>query len=145
MTHSEPTVAMVASQREWALAFAIRGAVFVAEQGVAVELEWDEHDEHAQQLLAWRFGQPIGVGRLVVLDGVGRIGRLAVLPQARGAGTGVALVRGLEDLARDQGLTVVELHAQRQAVAFYERLGYRAEGPEFDDAGIPHRHMRSWV
>ncbi|MDS1269373.1 GNAT family N-acetyltransferase [Lipingzhangella sp. LS1_29] len=139
------TVTMVRNRREHAMAFAIRGAVFVAEQGVPVELEWDDADDAdtTRQMLAWHATQPVGVGRIVLgpSAGAARIGRLAVLPSARGRGVGAALVRGLEDLARERGFGMVELHAQVQALGFYERLGYAVDGPEFDDAGIPHRRM----
>ncbi|NED15506.1 GNAT family N-acetyltransferase, partial [Streptomyces sp. SID9124] len=69
-------------------------------------------------------------------------GRLAVSRAARGLGVGAALVRAIEDAARDQGLAAVDLHAQTHALRFYERLGYEPYGPEFMDAGIPHRAMR---
>lgn len=58
---------------------------------------------------------------------------------------GVALVRAIEDESRERGLTAVDLHAQTHALGFYERLGYVAYGPEFPDAGIPHRAMRRAV
>ncbi|NDZ98436.1 GNAT family N-acetyltransferase, partial [Streptomyces sp. SID10116] len=61
---------------------------------------------------------------------------------ARGLGVGAALVRAIEDAARARGLTAVDLHAQTHALGFYERLGYEVYGPEFPDAGIPHRAMR---
>lgn len=73
---------------------------------------------------------------------MGSLGRLAVTREARGLGIGAALVRAIEDAARDQGLSAVDLHAQTHALGFYECLGYRAYGPEFPDAGIPHRSMR---
>ncbi|MDV9201416.1 GNAT family N-acetyltransferase, partial [Streptomyces sp. Wh19] len=70
------------------------------------------------------------------------LGRLAVTREARGLGVGGALVRAIEDAARELGLDAVDLHAQTHALGFYERLGYVAYGPEFPDAGIPHRAMR---
>lgn len=74
--------------------------------------------------------------------GVGALGRLAVLRSARGLGAGAALVRAVEEAARERGLTAVDLHAQTHALGFYERLGYVAYGTEFPDAGIPHLAMR---
>ena len=74
-------------------------------------------------------------------EGVGVLGRLAVLPRARGTGTGKALVLAVEERARERGLLSVELHAQTHALGFYEALGYTAHGEEFLDAGIPHLHM----
>ncbi|WP_190175789.1 GNAT family N-acetyltransferase [Streptomyces naganishii] len=133
--------------------FAVRKQVFVAEQGVPEDIEYDAHDAVALHVLAVREdGLPLGTGRLLYGEaaaaktggeaGVGSLGRLAVARQARGRGVGVALVRAIEDAARVRGLTAVDLHAQTHALGFYERLGYEAYGPEFPDAGIPHRAMR---
>ncbi|MFJ5830299.1 GNAT family N-acetyltransferase [Streptomyces sp. NPDC093089] len=133
--------------------FAVRREVFVEEQGVPQELEYDTYDATAVHVLAVRAdGMPLGTGRLLHgADAVGRtggdasvgsLGRLAVAKAARGLGVGAALVRAVEDVARERGLTAVDLHAQTQALGFYERLGYTAYGPEFPDAGMPHRAMR---
>ncbi|SED27809.1 Predicted N-acyltransferase, GNAT family [Streptomyces sp. 3213] len=133
--------------------FAVRKEVFVAEQGVPQELEYDAYDAVATHVLAVREdGVPLGTGRLLYgevaaakTDGdltVGSLGRLAVTKEARGLGVGIALVRAIEDAARARGLAAVDLHAQTHALGFYERLGYEAYGPEFPDAGIPHRAMR---
>jgi predicted GNAT family N-acyltransferase len=133
--------------------FAVRKEVFVVEQGVPQEIEYDDYDAVATHVLAVREdGTPLGTGRLLYgeaaaakTDGdlsVGSLGRLAVTKEARGLGVGVALVRAIEDAARARGLAAVDLHAQTHALGFYERLGYEAYGPEFADAGIPHRAMR---
>ncbi|MFB6754125.1 GNAT family N-acetyltransferase [Streptomyces sp. NPDC056353] len=134
--------------------FAVRKDVFVAEQKVPEDIEYDAHDADAVHVLAVRAdGVPLGTGRLlhgaaaVAKNGdgdpaVGSLGRLAVTAAARGLGVGAALVRAVEDAARARGLTAVDLHAQTHALGFYERLGYQAYGPEFPDAGIPHRAMR---
>lgn len=133
--------------------FAVRKEVFVAEQGVPREIEYDAYDAGAVHVLAVREdGLPLGTGRLLYgeaaaakTDGdpsVGSLGRLAVARAVRGLGVGAALVRAVEEAARARGLTAVDLHAQTQALGFYERLGYQAYGPEFPDAGLPHRAMR---
>ncbi|MET9773830.1 GNAT family N-acetyltransferase [Streptomyces sp. NPDC006367] len=134
--------------------FAVRKEVFVVEQNVPEDIEYDAYDAGAVHLLAVREdGVPLGTGRLLHGaaaaarngDGdpaVGSLGRLAVTRGARGLGVGAALVRAVEDAARARGLTAVDLHAQTHALGFYERLGYRVYGPEFPDAGIPHRAMR---
>ena len=133
----------VVTEEQRAVAYAIRREVFVVEQGVPEDLERDEHDDTADHVLAWLDGRAVGAGRLVVEPGgVGHLGRLAVLPAGRGRGIGAALVRGIEARARTRGLSTVVLGAQTHAIGFYERLGYVAYGPEFDDAGIPHRMMR---
>jgi predicted GNAT family N-acyltransferase len=139
------TVVPVGGGADLAAAYAVRHQVFVREQGVPVELEIDEHDPDADHVVArLADGTVVGTGRLVLEpEGVGHLGRLAVLAEVRGAGAGVALVRALEDRARVRGLASVVLGAQVYAVGFYERLGYTAYGEEFDDAGIPHRWMRT--
>ncbi|MEW1696158.1 GNAT family N-acetyltransferase [Streptomyces sp. NPDC093249] len=133
--------------------FAVRREVFVEEQGVPGELEYDTFDATAVHLLAvGADGLPLGTGRLLhgadatgrtgADASVGSLGRLAVVRAARGLGVGAALVRGIEDAARERGLAAVDLHAQTHALGFYERLGYTAYGPEFPDADMPHRAMR---
>jgi predicted GNAT family N-acyltransferase len=73
---------------------------------------------------------------------VGSLGRLAVTGAARGLGVGAALVRAIEDAARERGLAAVDLHAQTHALGFYARLGYEPYGPEYLEAGIAHQGMR---
>ena len=133
--------------------FAVRKDVFVAEQKVPEDIEYDAYDADAVHVLAIREdGVPLGTGRLLhgeaaatKTDGdpaVGSLGRLAVTRDARGLGVGAALVRAIEDAAHARGLAAVDLHAQTHALGFYERLGYEAYGPEYPEAGIPHRAMR---
>ncbi|MHC3475495.1 GNAT family N-acetyltransferase [Streptomyces sp. 7R007] len=135
------------------MCFAVRKEVFVREQGVPEDLEYDAYDPLAVHVLAVREdGVPLGTGRLLYGEAaaakaggdpaVGSLGRLAVAREARGLGVGVALVRAIEEAARARGLTAVDLHAQTHALGFYERLGYEAYGPEYPEAGIPHRAMR---
>ncbi|WP_217143137.1 GNAT family N-acetyltransferase [Streptomyces sp. AC627_RSS907] len=134
--------------------FAVRKDVFVREQQVPEDIEYDAYDADAVHVLAVREdGVALGTGRLLLGEAaaarngdgdpaVGSLGRLAVTRDARGLGVGAALVRALEEAARARGLTGVDLHAQTHALGFYARLGYAAYGPEFPDAGIPHRAMR---
>jgi predicted GNAT family N-acyltransferase len=118
---------------------AVRHAVFVEEQHVPEELEWDEADERAYHVLASdEEGVAIGTGRLR-LDG--QIGRMAVAREWRGRGVGGAILAALLELARKEGCTVVRLHAQTHALGFYGKYGFSAVGAEFDEAGIPHRTM----
>ncbi len=116
----------------------IRRTVFVVEQKVPPDLEWDGEDADCQHALATLDGRHVGTGRITP---TGKIGRMAVLNEARGAGIGGALLQQLITLARDAGLKQVYLHAQTHALRFYERHGFVANGPEFDEADIPHRHM----
>jgi len=118
---------------------AVRRAVFIEEQKVPEELEWDDADERAYHVLATADdGTPIGTGRLK-LDC--RIGRMAVVRAWRGRGVGSAILQALLALAEKEGCTAVRLHAQTQALEFYARFGFVASGAEFEEAGIPHRAM----
>lgn len=120
---------------------AIRRRVFIEEQNVPEDLELDEFDATALHLLATCRGRPIGTARLLIAGDSAKIGRVAVLPEARGTGAGVALMRAALDELRARGVRVAKLGAQTHAIGFYERLGFTAHGPEYDDAGIPHRDM----
>ena len=117
----------------------IREAVFVAEQRVPMELEWDGLDPDCTHVIAYVEGDlPVATGRL--LDD-GHIGRLAVLRPWRGRGIGSQVLHTLMAIAESKGIGTCALNAQTHAVVFYERHGFVAEGEEFDDAGIAHRHM----
>ena len=119
---------------------AVRHAVFVEEQKVREELEWDDIDERCYHVLAMSVdGAPIGTGRLLP---DGRIGRMAVIRDWRGRGVGSAILNALLDLARRDGFGVIRLNAQVQAVEFYARHGFTVIGGEFMEAGIPHREMQ---
>ena len=123
---------------------AIRIAVFVEEQNVPPELEPDEFDDSALHLLAVdaATGDALGTARVVDKgSGLAKIGRVAVLQSARGRGVGQTLMACALDHAARAGQTVAVLDAQVHVIPFYERLGFVAEGPVFDDAGIPHRRM----
>lgn len=120
----------------------VRETVFVREQGVPLELEWDGMDSACRHVLAWNEqGEPIGTGRLCPQGKHVKLGRMAVLKEYRGYGVGRSLLRRLLDLAYEQGATEVRLAAQVPAVGFYEKQGFQAMGAVFDDAGIPHRAM----
>lgn len=116
----------------------IRRAVFIDEQNVPSQEEWDGLDPECQHFLAMLDGQPVGTARL--LPGA-HIGRVAVLIEARGSGIGVLLMRAAIEAARHAGHSQVALSAQVHALAFYERLGFVAHGDTFMDAGISHREM----
>jgi predicted GNAT family N-acyltransferase len=127
------------------LAYALRREVFVVEQRVPEELERDEHDEgDADHVLALDpGGRCVAVGRLVPLDArTGKVGRMAVAAPLRGRGAGAAVLRELERIAAERGLSEIVLHAQLEAKGFYDRAGYVAEGDVFEEAGIAHVAMR---
>ena len=117
----------------------IRFTVFVGEQRVPPELEMDEHDATSVHALAFSDGSAVGTGRLL-LDG--HIGRMAVLKEWRGRGVGQALLRALIDAARRRGDREVALNSQVHALGFYGAEGFKAEGPVYEEAGIPHQAMR---
>jgi len=122
----------------------LRRSVFIEEQRIPKELEWDEHDATALHAVARnRLGQVIATGRMISEgQGPARIGRMAVHRVLRGGGHGAAVLRALEDAARAGGASEVRLHAQRSAEAFYARLGYQPHGEPFEEAGIAHIEMR---
>jgi predicted GNAT family N-acyltransferase len=117
----------------------VRERVFVREQGVPLELEWDEWDAPSMHALAYAAGVPVGTGRLLP---DGHIGRMAVLKEWRGTGVGGALLESLVALARRNGHALALLNAQTYAAGFYRRYGFLAEGPEFMEADIPHVLMK---
>lgn len=119
---------------------AVRAAVFVTELGIAAGLEDDGQDVRCWHVQARdQDGRTIGAGRL---DPDGRIGRMAVLSAWRDRGVGNAMLQALLRQARSAGRGDVFLHAQVDAVPFYQRSGFTAEGPEFREAGIIHQTMR---
>lgn len=121
---------------------AVRGEVFVREQGIPEALEWDADDAHAIHALVTSPDQgPIATGRLLLQDGQARLGRMAVLAAWRGRGAGAAVLRCLLAEARRHGLRKIVLHAQTTAVAFYERFNFVRAGDEYLEAGIPHYRM----
>ena len=132
-----------ATAADWPEVAALRTRVFVEEQGVPAEIEQDAHDAAAVHALATdEHGRVVATGRLVVGEGRGVIGRMAVDASARGRGHGAAVLAELHRQAVALGLTEVELHAQLPARAFYERAGYTAVGEEYEEAGIRHVSMR---
>jgi predicted GNAT family N-acyltransferase len=117
----------------------VREKVFIEEQRVPRELEWDEWDERSKHAVAcdWR-GRAIGTARLLP---DGRIGRMAVLPEWRRRGVGAALLEALLALARERRMPRVTLHAQTHAAGFYRRFGFSERGGEFLEARIAHVEM----
>ena len=117
----------------------VRRTVFIDEQSIPEDMEWDESDPVSRHALAEDVGgKAIGCGRLLA-DGT--IGRLAVLSAWRARGVGSALLQSLVELARVRGHRQVRLNSQTRAMPFYERHGFAAYGDEYMEAGIPHRAM----
>jgi predicted GNAT family N-acyltransferase len=116
----------------------IREDVFVREQSVPTDIEWDGLDAAAWHILVFVDATPIATGRL---QPGGKIGRMAVRKDWRGQGLGSQVLRGLIDIAISKGLSEVYLHAQTHALDFYARQGFTAQGVLFEEAGIPHQAM----
>lgn len=118
--------------------FSIRGRVFINEQNVPWEEEYDHNDYTASLFNAYDGETVIGAARLYA----GKIGRIAVLEEYRGQGFGSQLVKRCEQEAIKQGFNKVKLASQLESIPFYEKLGYKIYGDIFLDAGIPHRNMK---
>ena len=129
---------------ERAVLLKIRFRVFVEEQHVPPSLETDDRDPFCVHLLAFEDDKAIGTGRIDVDQG-GKIGRVAVLASKRRQGIGAALMEGLHEVGKRNGLSKVWCNAQVTAVPFYERLGYRAIGETFYEAGIEHVKMERQI
>lgn len=118
---------------------AVRTAVFVREQGIPAQLEWDADDAHCLHCVAYLGDRPVATGRLLP---DGHIGRMAVLAAQRGGGVGARVLRTLIDEAVRRGHPEVVLSAQAQVTGFYARHGFVAVGEPYDEVGIRHQRMR---
>lgn len=121
----------------------IRTEVFIEEQKIPIEMEWDESDAHCVHAVAFnRFGLPLATGRLLPpADGAARVGRMAAIQAVRGSGVGRQVLEALMAAAEVRGDREVRLHAQTSAQAFYARAGFVPIGPVFEEAGIAHVEM----
>jgi YbgC/YbaW family acyl-CoA thioester hydrolase len=121
----------------------VRTEVFVEEQRIPMEMEWDEADQTAVHAVAYnRLGQPLATGRLLAhAPGVAKVGRMAVNRVLRGASLGRDILESLAQAALERGDRQIVLHAQRSAEGFYQRLGFVMRGEPFDEVGIPHVEM----
>ncbi|MGM7722915.1 GNAT family N-acetyltransferase [Metabacillus sp. Hm71] len=123
------------------VAFAIRKEVFVKEQGVPLEDEFDQFDTLnglCEHILVHYNEQPVGTGRIRFIDGVGKLERICILESYRKFGLGKIIIKALEEIAEERGASQVKLHGQTQAKGFYKKLGYRIASNIFMEDGIPH-------
>lgn len=119
---------------------AVREPVFIIEQNVPIEEEWDALDPLCHHVIARDSNnKPIGTGRLTPEH---KIGRMAVLKEWRGKEVGAALLQTLIDKARELGWPEVSLNSQVSALGFYDKFGFVSYGEEFEEAGIMHRKMK---
>jgi predicted GNAT family N-acyltransferase len=119
----------------------IRDAVFIREQGIPAELEWDEEDARSAHVVAYRSAparEPVATARLLA---GGWIGRVAVVKEARRGGLGHRLIEALVKVAQERGEPAARLYAQTYAMPFYETCGFTPVGEPFEEAGIPHIEM----
>ncbi|MCX2865804.1 YbgC/FadM family acyl-CoA thioesterase [Paucibacter sp. PLA-PC-4] len=121
----------------------IRQAVFVDEQKIPAEMEWDSADASCLHAVAYnRLGRALATGRLLEhVPGVAKIGRMAVIAALRGSRVGREVLEALMQAGRERGYREVLLHAQLSAEGFYTRAGFQRRGPVFDEAGIAHVEM----
>jgi len=133
---------------EWSVmripAQAVRAAVFVQEQGIAPENEWDADDATALHAVLFDIeGRPLGNARLLQPSAsMAKVGRMAVLKEVRGQGLGTQLLKALLRCAKERNHQEVRLSAQRSAEKFYAAHGFCAVGAPFDEVGIPHIEMQ---
>ena len=133
---------LIEETRDIALCRDLRRVVFTVEQGVSEADELDDLDDIAVHLLATLAGDAVGSARLLVQGDTGKIGRVCVLQQARGAGIGAALIRAaVARFGQMDGIKKVKLGAQVHALGFYQGLGFVAVGDVYQEAGIAHQDM----
>lgn len=126
---------------EFPLAAGVRRRVFIEEQNVPEEEEWDDDDLRADHLLAIRDGRAVGTLRFLPHEGWLRVSRVAVLAECRGLDVGRRLMLACLREALERGYSRSFLHSQTDKAAFYRKFGYREVGEEFMEAGIPHVRM----
>ncbi len=137
-------VHLVGSAEEKKDAHFVRHAVFVDEQKVPSDLEYDSHDDDPTTLhfVAYREDVPIGAARIrTYAPGIAKVERVAVMGSHRGAGIGAMIMKQIEEQAAVLGYTRLKLNSQLQAVPFYRRLGYESIGDVFVEADIEHLAM----
>ncbi|AQS43539.1 GNAT family N-acetyltransferase [Bacillus velezensis] len=133
---------IVKTEKQLNDAFFVRKEVFVKEQHVPEEEEIDQFEDTSEHIVIYDGGQPVGAGRWRLKDGHGKLERICVMKSHRSLGVGAIMMQALEKAAAAKGAGSFILHAQTQAVPFYEKQGYRVtSGEEFLDAGIPHLEM----
>ncbi|MBL3640767.1 GNAT family N-acetyltransferase [Bacillus sp. RHFB] len=134
----------ITTENDLKIAFHIRKEVFVEEQGFPLEFEFDEYDTlnaSSEHIIVYYNEKPVGTGRSRVVDGLGKLERICILEPYRKFGLGKIILKTLEEIAKEQGITQVKLHGQTQAEGFYKKLGYRTSSDVFMEDGGPHLLM----
>jgi predicted GNAT family N-acyltransferase len=131
------------SPQDFSAIESIRRNVFQLEQGVDPALDFDGKDALSEQIIAYLDGEPVGTARIRYLDcKTAKIERLAVLSSARGKGIGKQIMEKALDIASENNIERVVIHAQEHVKGLHQKLGFEAEGEIFEEAGIPHVKMR---
>ncbi|MDP4527057.1 GNAT family N-acetyltransferase [Bacillus halotolerans] len=119
----------------------IRKSVFIEEQQVPESDEFDQFDtlnEQCQHVLVYHENQPVGTGRVRIVDHTGKLERICILKPYRKYGLGKIIIGELEKIMQEKGITKIKLHGQTHAAGFYKKLGYQTASDEFMEDGIPH-------
>ncbi len=125
--------------------YKVRREVFIKEQNITPEIEFDGTDRYSISVLLYEDDIPVATGRVILLDELYTIGRISVLKEYRNKQYGRKVVNLLLEKAKELGATSIHLHAQKQVVDFYNRLGFKCYGEEYKEAGIPHINMEKRI
>ena len=120
----------------------IREKVFIEEQKVMPQLEWDGMDEEAIHFLVYKDAKAIGCARAIVIENHMQLGRMAILKEYRGEGIGSNLIEKVITTAKLNQLSLIDISAQCHAIDFYKKFGFKVISDIYLDAEIPHRDMR---
>ncbi|MCC2929801.1 GNAT family N-acetyltransferase [Bacillus sp. LBG-1-113] len=126
----------------------IRKSVFIEEQQVPESDEFDQFDtlnEQCQHVLVYHENQPVGTGRVRIVDHTGKLERICILKPYRKYGLGKIIIGELEKIMQEKGITKIKLHGQTHAEGFYKKLGYQTASDEFMEDGIPHVLMKKEI
>lgn len=132
---------VITSEEDLRKAFEIRNKVFIKEQEVPQEEEYDEFDTldgPSEHILVYYNDQAVGTGRIRWIDDFGKLERICVLEPYRSLKLGKAIIKALEEIAKEKDFANIKLHSQTQVEAFYTKLGYHTSSDVFMEAGIPH-------
>ncbi|WP_088042542.1 GNAT family N-acetyltransferase [Bacillus sp. EAC] len=133
---------VAATDKEIQDALNIRIDVFVEEQQISKELEFDGLDDECIHFVSYDGEQPIAAGRLRKMETTGKVQRICVLKDYRGKQIGNEIMNLIHKTAKEHGMDHLVLHAQESAIPFYEKLGYHISSERFFEAGIPHAEMK---
>lgn len=132
---------IVEAEQDIKLCYKVRTKVFVEEQNVPLIIEIDDKESVSTHFLVIKDGQPISAGRVYVDDNVAIIGRIAVLKEFRSSGVGLFLMENIVSFCVKSGYKKAILGSQKQALGFYEKLGFVVCSDMYLDANIPHFKM----